>query len=163
DIYGPISEPEYWRECEKIISAPPRNIAVSYRGGNPNPAVPAPPSPYHPFFLSPLGENFGHPIFAAFANGVTALIRHTPPRRELKARGAGWSLPLDQPLQFAAAIENLAAMGPDQRRSLRNGARRAAEQMVAGSDAIVRNHEMFRTMIGVRADAKAPTCTGRRL
>jgi glycosyltransferase involved in cell wall biosynthesis len=160
DIYGPISEPEYWRECERIIAALPGNIAVSYRGEIPNRAVPATFAGYDLFFLPTLGENFGHAIFEALANGVPALISDTTPWRELKARGAGWSLPLDQPLQFAAAIEKFAAMSPDQRRRLRNGARRAAEQMVASSDAIVRNREMFRTLIGMRADAKRPHLCG---
>jgi hypothetical protein len=94
------------------------------------------------------------------ANGVPALISDTTPWSELEARGAGWSLPLDQPLQFAAAIECLAAMSPDQRRRLRNGARRAAEQMVADSDAIARNREMFRTLIGMRVDAKRSHLSG---
>jgi glycosyltransferase involved in cell wall biosynthesis len=154
DIYGPISEPEYWRECERIIGTLPGHIAVSYRGEIPNRAVPATLARYDLFFLPTLGENFGHAIFEALANGVPALISDATPWRELEARDAGWSLPLDQPQQFAAAIDKLAAMGSDDRLQLRRGARRAAEQMVARSDAIARNREMFRTLIGMRARAK---------
>ncbi len=155
DIYGPISEPEYWRECERIIATLPGNIAVWYRGEIPNCAVPATLARYDLFFLPTLGENFGHAIFEALANGVPALISDATPWRELKARGAGWSLPLDQPQQFAAAIERFAAMSPEQRRRLRSGARQAAEQMVADSDAFARNRDMFRTLLGMRARTKS--------
>ena len=32
DIWGPIEDAAYWRECKKIISGLPKNIKVSYLG-----------------------------------------------------------------------------------------------------------------------------------
>jgi hypothetical protein len=151
DIYGPVSDPEYWRECERITAALPDNIAVSYQGEIANSAVPATLARYDLLFLPTLGENFGHAIFEALASGVPALISDATPWLELEAREAGWSLPLDRPDRFAAAIECLAGMEPDDRRRLRKGARRAAERMVTDSDAVARNRQMFRTLIGAHA------------
>jgi glycosyltransferase involved in cell wall biosynthesis len=149
-IYGPVSDPDYWRECEGIISQLPENITVSYEGPVSNSCVPVTLARYDLFFLPTRGENFGHAIFEAFASGLPGVISDRTPWQELEIHEAGWNLSLDQPQRFGEAIESFAQMGPEDRRRLRRGARRLVETMVAGSDAVARNREIFRVLVSSR-------------
>jgi glycosyltransferase involved in cell wall biosynthesis len=94
DIYGPLEDRNYWRECERRISELPKNISVTYYGAIPNSEVRDKLQNYHFFLLPTLGESFGHAIFDALAVGCPAIVSDTTPWQDLSPKGAGWSLPL---------------------------------------------------------------------
>lgn len=150
DIYGPVSDQDYWSECQRIAARLPENVTVTYKGEIPNSSVADTLARYDLLFLPTRGENFGHAIFEALASGLPALISDRTPWRSLERTGAGWSLPLDQPQRFSEAIESISGMRPEDRLRLRRGARRAAESMIADSDAVARNREMFRFLLATR-------------
>jgi glycosyltransferase involved in cell wall biosynthesis len=149
DIYGPISEPDYWSECARIIQQLPQNVRVIHKGAISNADVPAEIWSADLFFLPTLGENFGHAIFEALSCGVPVLTSDQTPWQDLEAKQAGWSLPLANHGAFAAAIELLAAMKPEQREVLRRGARTLAESS-AEVDAVEANRRLFATVLGER-------------
>jgi glycosyltransferase involved in cell wall biosynthesis len=148
DIFGPISEPDYWTACLRIMGTLPANVRVRHLGSIANAAVPATLARYHLFFLPTRGENFGHAIFDALAAGLPVLISDRTPWQDLERQEAGWSLPLDAPERFAAAIERIAGMSAGDRARLRRGALRLAERMAAESDAVSKNRIMFRAVLG---------------
>jgi glycosyltransferase involved in cell wall biosynthesis len=155
DIFGPISEPDYWAACGRIIDTLPANVKVRHLGSIANTAVPATLAHYHLLFLPTLGENFGHAILDALAAGLPVLISDRTPWQDLERQEAGWSLPLEAPWRFAAAIDRVAGMSAGERARLRRGARALAEKSVAESDAVSRNRAMLRAVIASAA-AEAP-------
>lgn len=153
DIYGPIQEANYWRECQSIMARLPPNVTVTHRGEIANDAVPATLSAADLFFLPTRGENFGHAILDALAAGLPVLISDQTPYKDLELKDAGWSLPLDRPRQFAETIDMVAAMGPDEQMRLRAGARRFAEQTVGNTDALAINRQMLQKALGLPCKA----------
>lgn len=89
DIWGPIEDSAYWKECQKIISSLPKNIKVSYLGTfNAHNQVEK-FSNYQLFFFPTLNENFGHIIFESMQLGIIPLISNNSPWTEINKFGAG--------------------------------------------------------------------------
>jgi glycosyltransferase involved in cell wall biosynthesis len=150
DIYGPVSDPDYWRQCKRIIASLPSTVSVSYKGEISKSSVQETLARYDLLFLPTRGENFGHAIFEALASGLPILISDRTPWKLLEQRGAGWSLPLSAPQHFATAIEIFARLDDEERSRLRRGAWRAAVEMVAESDAVARTRAMFHALMAPR-------------
>jgi glycosyltransferase involved in cell wall biosynthesis len=150
DIFGPISDEGYWAECQALITRLPANTEVRYRGAIPNSAVRATLSEYDLFILPSRGENFGHAIFDALEAGLPVLLSNRTPWRNLEENGAGWSLTLEQPEQFAVVISAVAQMSPDRRADLSAGARRFAERSAGMSNAVTLNRHMLQSALGAQ-------------
>lgn len=110
DIYGPKEDPTYWRECEQLIHALPPNIHVTYHGTVTPDQVSQVLADYHLFFLPTRGENFGHTIIEAWSAGCPVLISDQTPWHDLKDKGIGWNVPLDEPESFKQVIQRVIAM-----------------------------------------------------
>lgn len=110
DIYGPIEDAAYWRECQTIINRLPANIKVSYNGpANPE-DVKKIFAKYHLFLFPTRGENFGHVIFEALQAGCMTLLSDQTPWRDLRSKRVGWDLPLSDLSQFSAALSEAVDM-----------------------------------------------------
>ena len=107
-IIGPVEDEMYWEKCKALLSALPANIHVHYAGAMPNNALLPVLQDHHLFILPTKGENFGHAIFESLLVGRPVLISDQTPWLHLKEMQVGWDLPLDQPADFAAAIETAA-------------------------------------------------------
>jgi glycosyltransferase involved in cell wall biosynthesis len=151
DIYGPVQDVDYWKECRRISARLPANITVTHKGEIANDAVPAMLAGYDLFFLPTMGENFGHAIVDALAAGVPVVISDKTPFQDLEQHGAGWSFPLGERKRFVETIETVATMGSQERSQLRTAARRFAERMIEKCDAVAMNREMLRTVLSVDA------------
>lgn len=80
DIYGPMEDKSYWRECEAVIDEMPPNIQVKYCGEVSHAQVPHVFEQYHAFFFPTLGENYGHVIVEAMMNNcLCVLSKHVTP------------------------------------------------------------------------------------
>mgnify|MGYP000477287053 FL=1 len=107
DLYGTCYNEAYWNECLKVISELPASIQVNYHGSCASHEVAHHLASAHALLLPSEGENFGHAIVEAFANGRPVLISKNTPWKNLAAQKAGWDVaPTDLPL----AITELAAM-----------------------------------------------------
>lgn len=113
DLYGPVSNEEYWAACQQAIRNLPPNVRVEYHGQVTREAVQDVVRNAHFFILATLGENFGHAIFESLSLGRPVIISDTTPWRNLTPRKAGFDLPLLDKAAFIKAIEQAAAM--DQR------------------------------------------------
>ncbi len=103
-IAGPAPAGCYLRRCRAAAAALPSVIEVQWAGAVPHEAVPRLLAAHHLLVLPTLGENFGHAIFEALAHGRPVLISQATPWRHLRARHAGFDLPLDQPHQWLDAL-----------------------------------------------------------
>jgi glycosyltransferase involved in cell wall biosynthesis len=135
NLYGPLDDPRYWRECAAIAESLPSNIAVSQCGPIAQDAVLNVLAGHDLFYLPSRGENYGHAIVESLAAGTPILISDRTPWHVLAADRAGWDLPLDNPQAFATVIDQAAAFAPEDWALLRAGARARAEAALGGDEA----------------------------
>ena len=105
DIYGQIKDHKYWNKCQKVIHDLPSNINVSYKGAVNHCDIDKIINQYGLMFLPTKGENFGHIIYEAFANGLPVIISDKTPWLNLKKNKVGFDLSLNKPESFVDAIE----------------------------------------------------------
>lgn len=105
NIYGPMEDVEYWRECQQLISDLPERIQVAYQGAIPHEEVPGVLQRHDLFLFPTKGENYGHVIREALAAGCPVILSDQTPWRRLRDMGVGWDLSLDDLAGFSAAIQ----------------------------------------------------------
>lgn len=105
DIYGPVSDDEYWKECLDLIEKSPSNIVVKYNGSIENKKVSKVLRSADIMFLPTLGENFGHVIVESLIAGTPILISDQTPWRNLVKHGVGWDIPLDCPEKYVQKLQ----------------------------------------------------------
>lgn len=110
DLYGPIEDAGYWKECEEAIANLPAFVKARYMGPIPGEKVGAILGQYDLFFLPSLGEGFGHAIFEALSAGCPVLTSDRTPWTDLESQGCGWAHPLGNEQAFVASLEQAAAM-----------------------------------------------------
>jgi glycosyltransferase involved in cell wall biosynthesis len=115
DIYGPLEDTKYWRECQILIDELPGNIRTKYLG------IVHPAQIVHIFscydlFLFPTGgENYGHVIAESLTSGTPVLISDKTPWRNLRNSNLGWDLALDKIDSYIEVIEKCALMSIEER------------------------------------------------
>jgi glycosyltransferase involved in cell wall biosynthesis len=144
DIYGPIEDRGYWRECEEQISALPPNITVQYCGVVPPQEVQSVLSGYDLFILPTLGENYGHAISDALVAGCPVLISDRTPWRGLEPRKVGWDLPLEQPELMREALQRCIEMPPQEHSGLCCRARAFGLDRAQDPEVVAQNRALLR-------------------
>jgi len=110
DIYGPLEDKKYWKECKLLMDDLPSNVGAKYCGSvNPN-NVPAILSNYHIFLLPTRGENFGHAIFEALSSGCPVVMSDQTKWRDLEGKKVGWDLPLSDIGRFREILQRCITM-----------------------------------------------------
>jgi len=110
DIYGPIEDENYWKDCQKAINKFPKNIVVAYKGVVNPIDISKTMQQYHGLLLPTKTENFGHVIVEAMQSGVVPIISNQTPWVELQKYNAGWDLSLKDGVKFTEAIDILYKM-----------------------------------------------------
>ena len=122
DIFGPIEDVSYWKDCQVAINALPRNITVTFRGAVEKEEVLKTIAPYDLYILLTEGENFGHTIYEALSASVPILISDQTPWRGLQDKNAGWDLSLSDNKGLLRALEEAASWDSSQIKELKKGA-----------------------------------------
>ena len=104
DIYGPISDQAYWRQCQELVAALPPAVKAEYHGPIPPHLVMDVLAQHHVLLLPTRGENYGHVIREAMSAGCLPVLSDRTPWRGLEDLRVGWDLPLDDEDAFAAAL-----------------------------------------------------------
>lgn len=106
DIYGPIEDEAYFKQCQKIAAALPEHIRVSFCGTAKPTEVPQLLRNADVFLLPTKTENFGNAIVEAMLHGCPAVISDATPWRNLTAAKAGADISVDS--GYAPALQQLA-------------------------------------------------------
>lgn len=114
DIYGPIEDESYWKDCQAEIETLPDNVVVSYKGLVEHDQVHEVFSQYDAFLFPTLSENYGHVIAESLIVGTPVIISDQTPWNDVNEAGAGWALPLANEQLFVNAIQEIVDMNNDE-------------------------------------------------
>ena len=143
DIYGPVDERDYWRQCQREMADMPEHVKVKYRGEVNNADLQQFLSDYHFMILPTLGENFGHIILESLSAGTPVIISDTTPWRDLEQSKAGWDLKLDDTSGFVKVLERCIAMNEDEYREWAQGAHNYAKSYIENDEIVKQNLALF--------------------
>jgi glycosyltransferase involved in cell wall biosynthesis len=143
DIYGPISDEDYWQMCQSIIGQLPAHISIKYCGSVANQSVVDTMAKYHALYLPTQGENFGHVFIEAFVAGCLVVTSDQTPWRNLQNTGIGWDIPLEDTKGFEKALRQLVEMDDDEFQSCSRAAQAFAERYLQDSTVLEMNRQLF--------------------
>lgn len=146
-VYGPKSVPAYWDECEKLIAQLPKNVSVIYGGTVQPDDVKQTMAQHDLFFLPTRGENYGHVIHEALSAGLPVLISDQTPWNEVSERGVGWTLPLDNPSEFARIIDEVSSWDAEHLERTRALAVDFAKEKSVDSTVLQANRDLFAAVV----------------
>jgi glycosyltransferase involved in cell wall biosynthesis len=107
DIYGaPGSDQKYVAQFKLALQQLPPHVQVRWDGFLSPEELSEKLQQADWFALSTLGENFGHAIFEAMANGLPVIIGDNTPWKGLAAIGAGFDLPARDEQAWLQAFES---------------------------------------------------------
>lgn len=130
DIYGPIEDRQYWKECQEQAKRLPGNVRVEYRGVVSLDQVEPLMSSHDLLFLPTRGENFGHSILEALSSGCPVLISDKTPWSGVTTRRAGWAIALEDRGKLEAALQRLVDMDEPEFAAFSKAARELAREFV---------------------------------
>lgn len=143
DIYGPMEDPSYWAECQASIARLPPGVRVTYHGSLPPERV-VETLQSHDVLLQPsLGENYGHSMVEALANGCPIVTSDRTPWRQLASTRAGVDVPLDRPDALRAALEHFRDMDAQEFAGWVEGARAYAARVIADDESTGEMHRLL--------------------
>jgi len=114
DIFGPIEDESYWKECEKAISRLPKNVQVEYKGLVTHDKVHEIFSGYDAFLFPTLSENFGHVIAESLIVGTPVIISDQTPWTDINDLGYGKAIPLNNRIDFVNEIKKVIQLNQDE-------------------------------------------------
>jgi glycosyltransferase involved in cell wall biosynthesis len=143
DIYGTITERDYWQRCEAALAELPSNVRAEYRGPLRNEEVRRVLCDYDVLLFPTFGENFGHVILEALSAGCPVLTSDQTPWRHLTQCSAGWSFPLSNLDEFVTTLHGIMAMDDREHARWRAGAQRVAEEYRVAPEIVAQNRSLF--------------------
>jgi glycosyltransferase involved in cell wall biosynthesis len=147
DIFGPVEDRKYWRNCRRAIARMPSSITVRYCGSVPPDEVMATIARYDFFVLPTLGENFGHAIFEALSAGRPVLISDQTQWRGLVSKNAGWDLALADKGAWKAALQACVEMDQIRYDQLSTWARKLARAWLSDTGHPEQTRALFDTAL----------------
>ena len=147
DIYGPVDDEPYWRDCRAIIKKLPRNVQAHYKGSVPHDRVSSTFSMYDLFFFPTRGENFGHVILESLAAKTPVLISDKTPWTEDEKSGCK-VISLSDLNGYSSYIEAFARMDGAARSVRMAAARQIADAFIQREDLIEKNRRLFNMAAG---------------
>jgi glycosyltransferase involved in cell wall biosynthesis len=131
DIVGPIEDKEYWKECEAAAQNLPPNVKLNVLGAMPYPETLSRMLAAHFFGLPTLTENFGYVFIEALACGCPLLISDRTVWNDVSEKGSGWTVPIEDPAAWTAAIRRCIEMDQDEYLKMASAAREHAVEWLA--------------------------------
>ncbi|MDG4801828.1 glycosyltransferase family 4 protein [Micromonospora sp. WMMD980] len=112
DIYGPIDDPPYWRECQRLCDDLAPGTRVRYRGVLRPGQVRETLARYDALVLPTRGENFGHVIAESLSASCAVICSADTPWTEVLTGGGGVVLPETSAAELIRVIGDMVAGGP---------------------------------------------------
>lgn len=148
DLYGPVEDAEYWRECQSIIAGLPVNVRVRNNGEIEHKEIGRVFAEHDLLLLPTLGENFGHVIGEALAVGCPVLISDQTPWRNLESEGVGWDIPLAETERFQSVLQQCVNGDGEWYAALSSRAQSYAAKHASDPVAIEANQKLFNLALG---------------
>jgi glycosyltransferase involved in cell wall biosynthesis len=146
DIYGPVDDPAYWARCRAALARLPANVSARYHGPVPHEWV-ADVFRTHDLFLFPTwGENYGHVVLEALAQGCPVLVSDRTHWRGLAHHTAGWDVDPDDTAAMGAVLQACVDMDEPEYARWSAGAASFARARSASADDVRSSRELFRTV-----------------
>lgn len=142
DIYGPIEDSIYWNECQEIIKD--LNVKVSYKGELKHTLVRTTFEKYDFLFLPTEHENFGHVFVEAWSSGCMTLISDRTPWSDLKSKGIGAAVQLENESEFELALKEMIANSKSGRQENIEKCLSFAHQMMHDERNLEQNLNLFK-------------------
>lgn len=143
NIYGPITDYVYWRECCALMQHLPPNVKAQYSGSATPDQVTNLFAAHDLFFFPTGGENFGHVVLESLWAGTPVLLSDQTPWKD-DGMGGCIVRSLDAPHDFAAVIEEFAKLPEEARIRARGAAFALARKFTVLQDLKLRALELFR-------------------
>jgi glycosyltransferase involved in cell wall biosynthesis len=153
DVYGPIDDAAYWRECEAIARELPAHVQFAYKGPVQPGDVAGILRGYDLLFLPSLSENFGHVILESLMNGCGVLISDRTPWQDVEEHQVGFITdPMDTKRQ-SHLLDHYGAMSGEELLGLRSAALGYAERVIEKRQEVIQqNRTMFELAVKATAD-----------
>lgn len=130
DVHGPEEDVEYSTACRRLAETLGPEHQVRFLGPIAHEQVTGVLEAADALVLPTLGENFGHVVLESLASGCPPVLGSaTPWTGSLKA-GAGWAVDATSPRSVADALEQLAALTPEEAAQRSRAAVAAARRYV---------------------------------
>ncbi|WP_162056428.1 glycosyltransferase family 4 protein [Pontibacter pamirensis] len=143
DIFGPVYNAAYWKECQEVVQRLPKNVEVNYKGSLESGRVANTLTNYHALLMPTRGENFGHIILESFTAGCPVIISDQTPWKNLTGLGIGYDLPLDNMDDFVEAIHELSQKEQENYDTSSEKAYLYSQQFLNDEKAVRLNHLML--------------------
>lgn len=143
DIYGPIEDEQYWRECQAVMAYLPRNVMVSYQGVAGVKDIKDIYIHSECIILPTITENYGHSIVEALVTGCPCIIpQETTPWDSIN-NYAGYTYKLGEIGKLQEAIQKIIDMDNDQYVNLVNNTYKFAEDNFISTNLVHRYIKLF--------------------
>lgn len=143
DLYGPVYNEEYWKECQQLINSMPPNIRVQHKGSLDSAQLISTIKNYHLLFMPTRGENFGHIILESFIAACPVIISDQTPWRNLQQKNIGFDISLLHPELFAETIDKLVNLSNEYYQEMAVAAQDYARQYLNNKENIELNKKLF--------------------
>ncbi len=143
NIYGPVEDDVYMKECNDLIGELPENVRVKLCGSVDPERVLDLLSCNDLFFFPTRGENFGHVIREALTAGLLVLTSDQTPWQDLEEFQVGWSIPLSRETEFARLIEGVAGFSEHAKESAVRRCKEYARKRINSQEVIEANRHLF--------------------
>jgi glycosyltransferase involved in cell wall biosynthesis len=147
DIWGPIDDAEYWRQCQREMALLPQNVLATYCGESRHESVPEVLGAAEVFALPTLGENYGHVIHEALSAGCPVVISDRTPWRDLANFGVGFDVSLEQIDDLVRSIQTFVDMDASEYGGYAERCREFAVRRSCRDTDIEANRQMFTTVL----------------
>lgn len=148
DIWGPISDTEYWKQCRQELAMLPSNVVAKHHGECPHESVPDVFGQADVFALPTLGENYGHVIFEALSAGCPVILSDKTPWRNLSEAGIGFDVSLADINDFVRPMQAILDMDANEYCAYDERCRNFADRHSSSEAELEANRRLFNNASG---------------
>lgn len=134
DIYGPVKDVAYWKECKQIIDQ--SHGKLKYKGEIIPEKVQETFEQYDASILLTKGENFGHALYESLSVGRPVITSHFTPWNNLQQQKAGWNIDISSMDEAVSLLKYLCNMSSNEFNEYADGAHELAVNYYSGLNSV---------------------------
>lgn len=147
DIYGPIEQKDYWKQCETVINKTRKEIKIEYKGIVEPMKINEIFDDYDCMLFPTLSENYGHIIAESVLNNCPIIIsKNTTPWDDVDNNG-GYVIDLQCQETFVEVLNNMTQMNNYQYNKLKTRLNDYKNRKIDIDDLKIKYTEMFNYII----------------